>query len=469
MQKPSASSLLLFGFSLGILTTTVVASSAGSAVFSDVVSGSYYDQAVGNMYAAGIIKGYESGKFGPNDYVTRGQVAVMMDRFINGGAASESSRSSSSVASSASSSTSSSSSSSSATSYAPRADAGSFRFTTGSFKVDEIKQTMTITVQRYGDSKGAVAVGYELSPGTATATDDYAATNGTVSFNEGETTKNFTVTLVDDKIKEANETIFLKLVNPTNGASVGTPNFATLTIMDDDTGNAVSTASNANGIFAFSGTEYQTSENSSQITITVERQTGTQGSVSVAYATSNGTASAENYTGVTGTLNFGDGENVKSFTINVIDNGSINGNKTVNLTLSAPSGGAKLAVIPVATLVIVDDEVGTFGSGSVKIGKDKYTALRSDGGVSIVVQRDAGTKGTATVKYATSTGTAKPGTDYTDTSGTLTFRPGESKKVIVVPINSSASGNTGTQFGFKIMDPTGTTLNSPTLTTVEID
>src|SRR3990167_4117553 len=120
MKRPSASSLVLFGFSLGILTS-VSAASLGSSVFPDVPAGSYFDSAVGDMYAAGIITGYSNGKFGPNDYVTRGQVAVLMQRLRNeltGGSVSvsSSSRSRSSESSESSSSSTSSSSSSSSSS-----------------------------------------------------------------------------------------------------------------------------------------------------------------------------------------------------------------------------------------------------------------------------------------------------------------------------------------------------------------
>ena len=50
-------------------------------IFPDVVTDSPYMTAIMNMYRAGIVKGYESGRFGPNDRMTRGQVAVLLDRY----------------------------------------------------------------------------------------------------------------------------------------------------------------------------------------------------------------------------------------------------------------------------------------------------------------------------------------------------------------------------------------------------
>ena len=69
------------GLFLGIAGVALGVSSVGSSLFPDVPAGAYYDEAVGEMYDAGIIRGYADGTFGPGDYVTRGQVAVMLKRF----------------------------------------------------------------------------------------------------------------------------------------------------------------------------------------------------------------------------------------------------------------------------------------------------------------------------------------------------------------------------------------------------
>src|SRR5262249_36916776 len=68
----------------------------------------------------------------------------------------------------------------------------------------------------------------------ATAGSDYTATSGTLSFGIGETSKTFTVPITDDTLVEGNETVNLTLTSPTNGATLGTQNTATLTIVDND-------------------------------------------------------------------------------------------------------------------------------------------------------------------------------------------------------------------------------------------
>ncbi|MET0751826.1 MAG: Calx-beta domain-containing protein [Pyrinomonadaceae bacterium] len=99
--------------------------------------------------------------------------------------------------------------------------------------------TFTVTVQRVGTGTGAVSVNYATSDGTATiANNDYVAASGTLNWANGDTAdKTFNITVKGDIFFEANETINLMLSSPSL-ATVGTPNPTTLTIANDDSGNA---------------------------------------------------------------------------------------------------------------------------------------------------------------------------------------------------------------------------------------
>lgn len=55
--------------------------STSAASFTDVASGAYYANAVAWANANGIVSGYGSGKFGPNDKVTREQFAAILYRY----------------------------------------------------------------------------------------------------------------------------------------------------------------------------------------------------------------------------------------------------------------------------------------------------------------------------------------------------------------------------------------------------
>lgn len=55
---------------------------ASSAGFTDILAGAWYEDYVNWAVARGIVSGYGNDKFGPNDKITREQMAVMLDKFI---------------------------------------------------------------------------------------------------------------------------------------------------------------------------------------------------------------------------------------------------------------------------------------------------------------------------------------------------------------------------------------------------
>jgi hypothetical protein len=61
--------------------------------------------------------------------------------------------------------------------------------------------------------------------------------SGPLTFAPGQTSKSFDITVQNDSLGEADETIGLALSDP-NGAVVGTPSSATLTIEDDEPAGA---------------------------------------------------------------------------------------------------------------------------------------------------------------------------------------------------------------------------------------
>ncbi len=111
------------------------------------------------------------------------------------------------------------------------------------------------------------------------------------------------------------------------------------------------------GTLALTSTSYSVAENVGSIAVTVTRSGGTTGAVSVAYATSSGTASAgSDYTTTTGTLNWADGDSAsKSFTVPILNDLAHETDKTVTLTLSNATGSAALGTAT-ATLTILDDD-----------------------------------------------------------------------------------------------------------------
>jgi uncharacterized repeat protein (TIGR01451 family) len=108
-----------------------------------------------------------------------------------------------------------------------------FELSAASYDVSEPATSFDVTVNRTGSSSGGAGVTYTIEAGTAQGADFVGGTFG-LNFEDGETSKTFNVTIVDDTIDEPDQTIVLSLSDPTNGVSLGAQSTATITIQDDD-------------------------------------------------------------------------------------------------------------------------------------------------------------------------------------------------------------------------------------------
>ncbi len=120
------------------------------------------------------------------------------------------------------------------------------------------------------------------------------------------------------------------------------------------------------GFFDFTATTYSVLENVTSATVTVRRKGGQTGMVGVDFATSDGIAVAgSDYTASSGTLTFADGDTVdKTFTVLILNDSAPEPAETVDLTLSNPTGGAKLGTQMAAVLSILNDGDGAI-SGAI--------------------------------------------------------------------------------------------------------
>jgi parallel beta-helix repeat protein len=108
-------------------------------------------------------------------------------------------------------------------------------FKSNLFSVNEDTGEATITVKRTGNPGSIARVNYATSDGTATANSDYLPTSGTLTFAEGETSRTFTIPLINDSLVEGVETVNLILSDASSGAVLGVPSTAKLAIMDEPT------------------------------------------------------------------------------------------------------------------------------------------------------------------------------------------------------------------------------------------
>ncbi|HEX6184233.1 MAG TPA: SBBP repeat-containing protein [Pyrinomonadaceae bacterium] len=107
-------------------------------------------------------------------------------------------------------------------------------FTQTAPSVQEDVTSLTLTVQRTGDTSGAVTVDYATANGTASERSDYTTAVGTLRFAAGETAKTLDILVNEDSFVEGNETFTVALSNPTGGATLSCLTaVATIQITDD--------------------------------------------------------------------------------------------------------------------------------------------------------------------------------------------------------------------------------------------
>jgi len=292
-------------------------------------------------------------------------------------------------------------------------DASTVRFSIAVASVDEPSGTVSLGVTRTGDLSAAGSVQWATADGSATDGEDYTSASGTLDWPSGDGgTKFIDVSILDDMIAEDDESFTVALSSPGGNAFLGEPAVSTVTIHSDDvTEIALSVAS------------VTLNEGSGTATITALRNGVLNGAVTVDYATFDGTAVAgDDYTAVASTLNWADGDGApKTINIPISDDGLIEIDETLVLTLSNPAGGATIVAPSSATLTIHDND-GTF----LRFASGSFAAAETGGTAEITVGRIGGDiAGAVSVDFATADDLAEAGLDYVATSGTLDWADGE--------------------------------------------
>ena len=220
------------------------------------------------------------------------------------------------------------------------------------------------------------------------------------------------------------------------------------------------------GQFAFSQPVYTVDEQGATATITVDRVGGSNGTVSVGYSTSSGSATdGADYSGVSGTLVFDTGVDSQTFTIPILDDRLVEGNESIMLHLSNPTGGASIGPQGVAALTIVDNEQ----PGEFRFSQPAYNVSENGGSATITVERANGNFGPVSIGYFTTDNTAQSGTDYVPVANTLFFADGVSSRTITIPIVDDTAVQGDASFTLTLINPAGgAVIGSPNAAVVNI-
>ena len=110
---------------------------------------------------------------------------------------------------------------------------GIFNVESTGVNLDESAGTATIVVSRTSGRDGTASVQYTTVAGTA-STADFTPRSGTLVFADGQSEATITVPIIDDNVEESLESFRVQISNPTNGATIGSDSFGTVTIVDND-------------------------------------------------------------------------------------------------------------------------------------------------------------------------------------------------------------------------------------------
>lgn len=290
-----------------------------------------------------------------------------------------------------------------------------------------------------------VKVAYTTVNGSAVAPGDYLEQSGTLTFAAGVVSRPLTVKIVGDTQPEPTESFSVELSNPT-GATLGDAS-AAVTIVSDDL-PASMTVADAQVVEGNVGT-------TANLVFTISIAELRDAAVTVQYATSSvssqiGATADVDYVPVSGTATIGPGALEAKVTVVVKGDNVSEQNEFFQLNLSNPVGANLTDNQAIGT--ILDDETGSF----LSVG-DAAVAEGNSGTSNLVftVARVGNTDGSATVRYATTDGTASSPGDYAAAEGTLTFEPGVTSATITVQVVGDAAVESDETLTLALSSPTG--------------
>jgi hypothetical protein len=313
--------------------------------------------------------------------------------------------------------------------------------------------TVSLTTPYYRDFTVSWATAAGLT-NPATEVVDYLAASGTLTFTAGTTSQTLAVSVVGDLIDEPNETFGVVLSGSTGPAISDSRGDGTIT--DDDTLTIdvadVKVVEGNSGPTPATFTVTLSADHAQTITV----QVVTSGGGPTPPAATAGT----DYTSLPSTvLTFAPGVLSQTASVSVIGDAVVEAaNESFGLSLSSPSGGAILARTKALGIILDDDSTRTISLSPLAVTVAEPLAGVVNATFTVTLSADAGQ--TTTVNYATASGTALAGSDYTATTGTLSFEPGDRTKTIAVPVLSDSLVESTETFTLTLSGPTNGTIGA---------
>jgi Calx-beta domain/Domain of unknown function (DUF4114)/RTX calcium-binding nonapeptide repeat (4 copies) len=182
--------------------------------------------------------------------------------------------------------------------------------------------------------------------------------------------------------------------------------------------------------------------------------------LTVAYTLADPATNGTDYQTLTNTVTFVAGEDTATIDLIPIDDNIYEGDETVTLTLT--DGGTQYQLDPTeqeATVTIADNETQPI-IRIANVTQTEGNKSKTNYGFNITLSNPS--VETVEVKYSTADVTATAGSDYTATTGTITFNPGETSKTIDINVNGDNTLEQDETFTVNLTEPVNGTIDRST-------
>jgi solute carrier family 8 (sodium/calcium exchanger) len=196
----------------------------------------------------------------------------------------------------------------------------------------EAQGDLEVLLERSGNLRKGVSIGYSTKSGTATEGVDFLGAHGRVEFAPGARVATIVIKIVDDDEEEEDETFTIELGKPSPGCIIGDIPVCEVTIQDDD----------GPGELHFEHRELETVESDGSVSLVVMRTHGCQGRVMCHWSTRDGSSVAPSgFASGRGQLVFEEGVTQMAITVDLKDTGAYHRDDEFEVTLSSAGGGAR--------------------------------------------------------------------------------------------------------------------------------
>lgn len=295
-------------------------------------------------------------------------------------------------------------------------------------EVDAGIRTLSMPLRLDAAGLEDLEVSFMTADGTATAGDDYVATNGSVTIPAGNVSGNIPIDTIGDTVVENSEAfeVSIALVQGTAEIEIDS---ARGTIRDNDG------PPSGPQLFGSSSSVAEGDSGVTSIRLLILLDQVMVDDVSFDYATIDGSAIApDDYTSTSGTAAIPAGETEYTLVVPVIGDTDDENDESFAINLSNATASVTI-VTPQLAGTILDDDTANPMQPRVSIANS--SVQEGDSGtvdMMFAINLTQAASDTISVDYTTEDDTATAGADYTAVNGTATFAIGETSYGFAVPV-----------------------------------